>query len=348
MRRLLSFGLGLLLVAAALELIARALPVSSTTHTGYTLDATVRTYPVGHRFTIATGWDLRNPQRLRANNAGFAAEHDFLPDRNAVALIGDSHVEGSALPHGDRVAPLLESQLGASRRVYAFGSPGTSLLDYAETARYADRHFGVGDLVFLLSVGDIRQSVCGSGQVAGPCVRWPSAEPATDQREEANLLKQVARQSALAHYVFGQLKARPEDLPAALRSMVREFVLGAPPVAQPAAPKPTAPSEQMLAMERRIGELFFERLAPYRAGRRVIIALHHGAAREPAEANDLTRFAALAGQEGAIVIDLAPAYAAQRRRSPRSLVIGPYDGHNNRLGNAVLAQEIAARLNAGG
>jgi hypothetical protein len=145
-------GIGVALVA--LELLFRLLPVSTSTSAGYYIDPLILTYPPGHTFTTSSGWNLQRPQRHRANNFGFVADHDFARNPEAVALIGDSFVEASMLPARERLAAQLESKLG-TRPVYAMGAPGTALLDYAERVRFASQRFAIHDFVLLLEHGDI-------------------------------------------------------------------------------------------------------------------------------------------------------------------------------------------------
>ena len=105
------------------EAACRLLPVSSATLSGYHVDPQILTYPPRHEWTSAFGWDLRNPQRLKSNNFGFVADHDFVRNLNAVALVGDSFVEAGMLAAEDRPAAQLEQRLGAGRPVYALGGP---------------------------------------------------------------------------------------------------------------------------------------------------------------------------------------------------------------------------------
>ena len=49
-----------------LELLFRLLPVSTSTETAYNTDPLILNYPPYHRWTAATGWDLRNAQTLHA------------------------------------------------------------------------------------------------------------------------------------------------------------------------------------------------------------------------------------------------------------------------------------------
>ena len=52
----------------------------------------------------------------------------------------------------------------------------------------------------------------------------------------------------------------------------------------------------------------------------------------------------LARAEGIRVVDMAPIYARYLRQSPRSLEVGPYDGHLNALGLSLVAQATAQAL----
>ena len=172
-------GFGALLLLAAAELVCPVLPVSTATDSGYYQDPMILNYPAEHRWQVSTGWDLHNPQRMHANNLGFAAEIDFLPNPQAIALIGDSYVEASMLAPEYRPAARLAAHLAADARhaapgeiipVYALGGPGSALLDYAERMRFAQHRLGLRDFVLLLEPGDIRQSLCGSGNVHAACL----------------------------------------------------------------------------------------------------------------------------------------------------------------------------------
>jgi hypothetical protein len=342
-RSAVSIGAGMVLVLLVLELVCRLLPVSTATRTGYTHDSLVRTYPAHHRFTVSTGWDLKNAQVLPANGQGFAAQHEFAANPLAVALIGDSHVEASALPPELRPAAQLEAELGARRLVYSLGAPGTSLLDFAETARLVAESFPVGRTVVVLSVGDIRQSLCGSGQIAGPCLDASTGRLEVERQLPASTLKRIARQSALAQYVFSQLKVSPADLGPAALTTARALVPGGSAAPAAAGSKRNPPTPGELQLEARIAELFFQRLRPHQRGP-VVFVLHHGVDAPPEATTDIARFAERARAEGHAVVDLAFAYADHRRHSALSLTIGPYDRHLNALGTAILAREVASSL----
>jgi len=318
-------------VLLLLEIAFRVLPVSTSTETGYYTDPLILTYPPHHHWTVSTGWDLRNAQRLQSNNYGYVASRDFAPDENAVALIGDSFTEASMLPADDRPGVQLERALG-SRPVYAMGNPGTALLDYAERIRFAHDQWGVRDFVVLMERFDVRQSVCGSGNINGPCLDAQTLAPRIEKKEPPSAAKKIFRHSALAQYVFGQLKFTPQKLVHTTRP-----ALGAP---QPASAEVPPYVDAVTAA-------FFARIKPYVTGKLVIVvdsdrrALAAGQAVADASRS---RFMALARAAGAVVVDTEPLFRAHLASSPLLLEVGPYDGHLNALGVQLVTQAAAPVL----
>ena len=61
--------LGALAALLVIEVLLRLLPVSSATMLGYYADPEILVYPPHHDWQMSTGWDMRNPQRLRSNAA---------------------------------------------------------------------------------------------------------------------------------------------------------------------------------------------------------------------------------------------------------------------------------------
>lgn len=346
MLRIIYFWIcGLVGFLLLLELLFRVLPVSSSTETGYYTDPLILTYPPHQCWTASTGWDLRNAQTLVANNVGYAADRDFTRNAQAVALVGDSFIEASMLAATDRPGSQLERALHA-RPVYAMGIPGTSLLDYAERIRFAQMQFGIRDFVVLMERGDVVQSLCGSGNVHGPCLDAKTLAPRTETLPPANKAKQVLRHSALAQYLFSQLKFNPQRLlPPSLISHSQPVTVASP--GGGGRTPSTADAESALHTVEAVTRIFFERIKPHVAGRLVIVldsdrtALEHGPLKPdpPRE-----RFIELARAAGALVIDTVPLYQAHSARSALKLDVGPYDGHLNALGISLTMQAAASAL----
>lgn len=331
------------------EVLFRLLPVSTATRTGYYLDPMILTYPPHHRWRMATGWDLRNPQTLQANNLGFASERDFIPDARALALIGDSFVEASMLDARDRPGVQLERALGGARPVYAMGGPGSALLDYAERIRYAYRHLEVHEFVILMEGGDVRQSFCGSGNIHGPCLDRVTLELRTETLTPPSLAKQVLRQSALAQYLGSQLKFDVRRvLAAAFTRSSHKPVDGSD---EPrAAPDLAEPTRQLTAAEQArvdaVTDAFVRRVAEVAPNARVTLVVDGGRRPSGRSLGDTQlerhRFIENMRDRGYKVVDGTQVFASHWMNSQLSLSVGPYDGHMN--GHAIgLVMEATAQ-----
>lgn len=336
--------LGALAALCVLEAMLQLLPVSTATQTGYYIDPAILTYPAGHHFTGSAGWDMKRAQRYTANNLGFVAAHDFLPDRHAIALIGDSHVEAAALDAPQRPDVMLETALGGQRPVFALGSPGTSLLDYAERVRFAATRLDVQDFILLVVPGDIRQSICGSGQIASPCIDAVTGQPRSEVQAPPGLAKRILRHSALAQYLFSQLKIPLDAAPTALRQLPQQVIPGWQPK-KAAAPSTAAPASREPPVDE-AARLFFERIRPHVKGR-LLLVVDRPFKPELGRADfdaDAERFIAMAHAQRADVLDMAPAYAEHARQSPLSLAVSPNDQHHNAKGVQLLTGAIATRF----
>lgn len=325
------------------EGLCRLLPVSTATMSGYYIDEEVMSYPPRHRFTLATGWDLRNSQRLQANDWGFVSDLDFVPDPNAVVLIGDSFVEANMLGDVDRPARQLIAALGGQRPVYGLGSPGTALLDYAQRIRLTSQRLGVRDFVVWADAGDTRQALCGSGNVHSRCLDPITLAPRIERQTPPGVVKRLARHSALLQYFFGQLKL---DVGQLWRDLFTRQV----PHLRPAASSPQIYPEarqHAIAVIDAVVDNFFREIAPFRGGRLVFVLDGRRSAEEPS--NDLRdterdHLIARLRAGGAEVIDLEPVFRRHLRNSPLSVEVGPYDAHLNSLGVRLVMEQAAKVL----
>lgn len=331
--------IGVALIFLILELVFRALPVSTSTETGYYSDPLILTYPPNHQWLTATGWDLRNVQVMRSNRQGYAANRDFQRDARAVALVGDSYIEASMLADADRPAIQLEREL-KFRPVYSFGSPGTSLLDYAEKIRFAHENFDIRDFVVFVERGDIRQSFCGSGNISGPCLDSRTFTMRTEAVAPPSKVKQILRQSALAQYLFSQLKVTPKKLDLQLFATTKAE--STKPVANP-----TMTLTSFEADANAVVDEFFRRIKPHVLGRLIIIfdsdrnsLYQQKISNDPARA----KFMNLARSAGATVIDTEPLFQAHLSKSPLKLDVSPNDAHLNALGVAIISRAAASEL----
>ena len=340
------FALGVASFLLVSELTLTVLPVSTSTATGYYLDSQILTYPPKHAWTNSTGWDLRNAQNQRSNNAGFVAHRDFEHNPRAIAFIGDSFVEASMLDADQRPGQQLERVLADGRPVFTMGGAGSAFLDYAERIRLAHSRYGVRDFVLLMERSDVRQSLCGSGNIHGPCLDRQTFAPGTETQPPPDAIKRILRHSALAQYVFGQLRFD-------LNRLWRQAIAQSRPVqhalTEPNAVRRADANADELTPQglEAVVSAFFNRVHGNVDGKLVIVldsdrsAMYRG---QPTADPLRTRFIALAESHGAIVIDTEPIFRAQLARSPLKLDVGPYDGHLNALGVQLVAQAAAAAL----
>lgn len=335
---------GVLAWFALLEIVFRLLPVSTASLTGYFIDPNILTYAPHHRWQMATGWDLRNPQVLRANESGFVSTRDFTRDPRAVAMIGDSYIEASMLPVEERPGTQLELALDGSRPVYAMGSPGTALLDYGERVRYAAQRFGVRDIVVFMEERDVEQALCGSGNVHSVCLDPKTLQRRNERLPSPSAAKQLLRHSALAQYLVSQLKIEPRRL------LAEAFERQTPhaPVAVAPAAAPTAPADARAEqLADAVAAEFLRMTRPFVAGRGVLVVdtdrlrIQAG---QPTRAVSRERFMQRMREAGWEVVDMAPLYRAHFAHSSLSLSVGPYDGHLNALGVRLVAQAAADGL----
>jgi len=262
--------------------------------------------------------------------------------------VGDSFVEASMLDPEDRPGAQLERALGA-RPVFAAGSPGTALLDYAERIRFLHERLQVQDFVILMERNDVLQSLCGSGNIHGPCLDSKTLKPRVETLPSPSTSKRLLRNSALAQYLVSQLAFDPKTLwdrafpasPHALQNVTESRKTEAK-----ANPNPLKPDTLTPAVDA-VTRAFFERVKPHVGGRLVIVldcnrtALYAGKdTSDPAR----SRFMALARAAGAIVIDTEPLVRAHLARSALKLDVGPYDAHLNQLGVELYTQAAAAVL----
>ena len=334
--------LGSLACAVGLELIFQVLPTSTYTDTGYHIDPYIVTYRPNHEFTTSFGWDLEHPIHHRSNNLGFLSAHAFAPNPRAIAVIGDSFVDASMLPDSDRVGDQIQRAL-PDRPIYAMGGPGSNLLDYVERIRYAADHLQVRDFVVVIERGDMKQVLCGSGNIHAMCLDQSTWKVQIELIPAPSRIKMILRHSALLQYLLGHLRFNLGDL---LKH-----------ASQPKSPPVSAADVKTLSVWSDFTEsdidkiltIFFERIAPFKKGRLVVVldsdrdAINRGSV--PA---DLRRdfFMRRCREFGAQVIDTEPLFQDFVIRTGRHLEVSPSDKHWNRAATDLVAEAVRRAFKA--
>ena len=101
--------------------------------------------------------------RYRINNYGWNNINDYAPKapgrKPVIAICGDSYIRGFAVNAANHVSAALQHRLDDRYLVYSFGEGGAPVSQYVTLADYAAQKFDPDVFVFLLSTGDIFQSV---------------------------------------------------------------------------------------------------------------------------------------------------------------------------------------------
>jgi hypothetical protein len=218
-------------------------------------------------------------------------------------------------------------------------------LDYTERARFAQERLGIRDFVFIIELGDVRQTLCGSGNIHGPCLDPVTFSVRSDaQPIKVSLAKKILRQSALAQYLFSQLRLKPEELVKKLFENTNSEKTKAP----------LAPSHQLKASEDvqsiavdHVVSAFLSSMPKNRDGRLILVLDSYRdylTDTNPNQTPVRDRFIELARQAGIEVIDSQPIFYAFSHKTGLSLSVSPTDGHWNRLAHGLIADAIATKF----
>jgi hypothetical protein len=330
---------------AILEVTLQLLPVSTSSATGYFVDPMLLTYPPQHKFSVATGWNLANAQTHRANNYGFVAARQFERDPKAIAVIGDSFVEASMLSTDEQLATQLEHSLKTPAPVYSLGSPGSSMLDYAERIRFAATEFGIRRFVVVLENGDIGQALCGSGNIHAACLDPTTLAKTIERQPEPSALKRTMRHLALPQYLFSQLKAsmdvlRPENLRQRIfGTRTKPVEVAAPANSQHQDPRMVAGTRSQAVVAD-----FFARIEPYAIDKLVFVWIQPNDVEGSPLALTRKTLSDAADAHKAIALEVGPLIADHEKQTGLSMHVSPQDGHLNKLALQLVAKQIAPTL----
>jgi hypothetical protein len=206
---LFPLGCGIIGSFLSLELLMQLLPVK----TDRQFAANNITQPV-IRGTVSSiiepiDWKFSQTHRRRVNNYGFSDEHDYQPNSAPVAVIGDSYVQSGMLPYQDTLQGKLSSKIGDKVPVYSFGTPVYPLSGYLGTAEYADRVFKPRAYIFLLTKGDLIDSL--QPQDGTYFLDKPNGKLRFKDAKVSSI-KRLANKFALFRYLYQQIYFSPENI----------------------------------------------------------------------------------------------------------------------------------------
>jgi len=226
-RRVAYLAAGAVLTLLVAEGIARILPVQSALPLrDVSADNPIRRLQPNSTNLYSRDWDLRGIQRSTANNEGYINPNDYLSkqSRNAplVAVIGDSFVASLMLQYEETFFGRLQHDLGQHRAVYSFGMDGSNAAEYLASASFVRERFAPDTLIVVITAQNFRNSVWGHAAAIPDLNFFKIGESGVSlyrAPRKSNALRRVFNQSALARYIYFNLKLDIGTMFAAPRSL---------------------------------------------------------------------------------------------------------------------------------
>jgi hypothetical protein len=282
------------------------------------------------------------------NNYGHIAASDYRAGSRPLVVIGDSFIESLMNDHGDTLQGILGQRLGPSRPVYGLGASALSASDYLILAGQANAEFSPTAAAFLISDGDISESLFGRPggyflQVAGstfvptyvprtpdPIMQWVRAhlgEPAIYSYVRSNLKFVPANLVGAFEFDMGARSSVASDQGSSSRAFaVADWFIDGLSRASGVAPRCTV---LLLDADR------YAIYDPLQASRPKDPA--------PLRAHFIERASAL----GYKVVDMAPLFTADYARRRMKFDYWPVDRHWNRRGHELAADAVMESLFSG-
>jgi hypothetical protein len=336
MRFLLSVLGGVLLAALGLELVLQCLPVNSGVRMANTSPAApFARYRPAQAYTYSYGWAMANVQHGVTSHDGFIHSKD-IADRANVLVTGDSFIESYMLDYGDTVQGRLDAALG---KVYAVASSGNGLADALVLARQFIPRTHAKAMVVFVEPFDVRQIDTPAGRGHNYFTFADGRVAVTHNPYVESALKEKVLRSALLRYGYYNLK-----LPDWVGGHVKPAEVGQGGAAAQALHRRQRDAAldyflgEVAALQREYGTRFIflvdgDRDAIYSKGKTKAWPAEDRAAL-------LTRLHA----NGQAVVDMHPVFERHWATYGERMDFLPMDGHWNRVGHALAAQQVLALL----
>ncbi len=323
-------GLGCLSAILCLELIFRVLPVT----TGFGYYDRIQSEPILRSalpvVKHSLDWKFHQSQTRKVNNYGFTDDRNYLPKTKPIALIGDSYVQSLMLPYADTLQGRLGSLLHDRDRVYSFGTAGYSLAGYIGSAEYASKNFEPELFVFLLTEGDITDSL--STKIAGTYLLDSPGLDLKFEPSKPNRINQLMLKSSLMRYLKLHLQFDP--------------VAG---LKKPTNSQPNnsfANPEYVSQLSNQLLD-YLEQKSTARSANTIFIIdcdrekiYQDRPQPQTTPANQLAIFTKVAQARGYKTIDTLPLFTTQYQQTHRRIDFTPTDMHWNRDAHQLVAEAI--------
>jgi hypothetical protein len=194
------------------ELLLNFLPVTSGLRS-MPVDAASPVYHFepDRNYVFSHGWNFRNVNRGRVNNAGWVDDQDYRKDDATplLAVIGDSFIEAQMVPYAETMQARLAKALEGPMRVYSFAGSGAPLSQYLIWAQHAVRDYRARAVVINVVINDFDESHAAWRTAPGFWLYAPDQNGELQLRltpHRRGILWTLAQKSALARYFLINLK----------------------------------------------------------------------------------------------------------------------------------------------
>jgi hypothetical protein len=312
---LFPLGCGIIASFLSLELLMQLLPVK--TDRQFAANNNINQPVI--RGTVSSiiepiDWKFSQTNRRRVNNYGFVDDGDYQPNSAPVAVIGDSYIQSAMLPYQDTLQGKLSSKIENKVPVYSFGTPGYPLSGYLGTAEYTDRVFKPRAYIFLLTKGDLVESL--EPQDGTYFLQNPNQKLIFKEAKFSSV-KRLANKSALYRYLYQQIYFNPQNiLPQQLNHHPSKNS------------KPTATYEQI---SRRLLDLFAEKTKVTPQNTIFIIDSDRQSIYDKStpDRDELSTFKQIGIERGYQVVDVKDIFNNSYQRTHKKLDFLPTDFHWN-------------------
>ncbi len=322
---LVALGCGIGSAIIGLELLMQLLPVKNDRQ----FAANDITQPVirGTASSIVEpiDWKFSQTYRRKVNNYGFVDDNDYQPNSAPVAVIGDSYIQSSMLPHQDSLQGKLSSKIGNKLPVYSFGTPVYPLSGYLGTAEYVDREFKPKAYIFLLTKGDLIDSL--DPQSGTYFLDRPNGK-LNFKPAKVFQGKVITGKSALYRYLNQQIYFNPQK--------IFSFLNRNPP------PKPKQAITTYEQISRRMLDLFATKTKVTPKNTIFIIDSDREAIynKSTPDRDELSTFKRIGIERGYTIVDTQDLFAQYYRRTNKKVDFMPTDFHWNAPGNQLVVDKI--------
>lgn len=359
MRRTAYLLAGAVAMLVLIELGLRLLPTLGGV---YAADAKpswpARTAIAHMRYTYSHGWNLRNVHHGRINNFGYVAPFDYRSGSSGLVVIGNSYVESEMNDYANTLQGLLGRLLLYPRTVMAFGTSGADLPHYLGIAQLVHRHFAPQWAIIVIVEGDY---VNGFKAMPG-FYHWATGRtPPIALTPEAtrSRLDKLVRRLAIVRYLRGDLAFTWSNLISLHRPGMAADLAARGQAGTSAAAAPACTPEHLSDLDKRLTARTVQAF-PIALGlpaSRIILvfdsdrkAIYEGRVPdEPCTNRDTLareRLMKLAAASGMHVIDSYPVFRRYYLATHLHLDYLPADMHWNGAAHRLMAQQVAAVINA--